>query len=470
MVSFLNVFFEDDGDPALARGTAELLEIGFSLTAHDELVSDVQLGIGLGDLRVVDKDQPRRDLLAGNRARTVEDRADDVVETYGSHAFSDGDGFLLGRNERGDGLYFTFDRRMSRLVVIGKQIVSDGLQNDDVRAVFAHENIADDTAFDAERKQRAEIIAVRQLFRLRGDLAAEQTERIVLLGGEAFVRRHIVGKQKENGSLRFGVASPKRELRAVFLTAGRGKATLTQTQKIRMREHISIFGFSYFVRDKGQKSFVFGHKNLFSQIFFVREPLYKATFLCYNEVVNERKAVKIMGNIWHDMREERIQPENFVSVIEITKGSKKKYELDKECGLLRLDRILYTSTHYPANYGFIPRTYGDDGDPLDVLVLCSESIDPMTIVECYPIGVITMMDNGRSDEKIIAIPFNDPNYNMYTDITQLPFHIFEEMRHFFTVYKALEHKETAVKEVQGKEEAIEIINQCIERYKEIFLK
>ena len=177
-----------------------------------------------------------------------------------------------------------------------------------------------------------------------------------------------------------------------------------------------------------------------------------------------------MGNIWHDMREERIQPENFVSVIEITKGSKKKYELDKECGLLRLDRILYTSTHYPANYGFIPRTYGDDGDPLDVLVLCSESIDPMTIVECYPIGVITMMDNGRSDEKIIAIPFNDPNYNMYTDITQLPFHIFEEMRHFFTVYKALEHKETAVKEVQGKAEAIEIIKQCIERYKECFLK
>jgi len=176
-----------------------------------------------------------------------------------------------------------------------------------------------------------------------------------------------------------------------------------------------------------------------------------------------------MSNIWHDMRDERIKPDNFVSVIEISKGSKKKYELDKECGLLRLDRILYTSTHYPANYGFIPRTYGDDGDPLDVLLLCSESIDPMTLVESYPIGVITMMDNGRNDEKIIAIPFNDPNYNMYTDISQLPIHIFDEMRHFFTVYKALEHKETAVKEVQGKEEAMEIIRSCIARYQETFL-
>ena len=177
-----------------------------------------------------------------------------------------------------------------------------------------------------------------------------------------------------------------------------------------------------------------------------------------------------MGYICHDMSEDRITPENFVSVIEIMKGSKKKYELDKECGLLRLDRILYTSTHYPSNYGFIPRTYGDDGDPLDVLVLCSEPIDPMTIVECYPIGVITMIDNGRNDEKIIAIPFNDPNYNMYTDITQLPIHIFDEMRHFFTVYKALEHKETAVHEVQGKEDAMKIIAHCIDRYKEYFLK
>lgn len=175
-----------------------------------------------------------------------------------------------------------------------------------------------------------------------------------------------------------------------------------------------------------------------------------------------------MSNIWHDMNPKRISPEKFVAVIEITKGSKKKYELDKECGFLRLDRILYTSTHYPANYGFIPRTYGDDNDPLDVLLLCSEPIDPMTLVECYPIGVITMMDNGRSDEKIIAIPFEDPNYNMYTDITDLPAHIFQEMKHFFTVYKALENKETAVSEVQGAEAAKEIIRECIIRYRDTF--
>lgn len=168
------------------------------------------------------------------------------------------------------------------------------------------------------------------------------------------------------------------------------------------------------------------------------------------------------------MNPKRISPEKFVAVIEITKGSKKKYELDKECGFLRLDRILYTSTHYPANYGFIPRTYGDDNDPLDVLLLCSEPIDPMTLVECYPIGVITMMDNGRSDEKIIAIPFEDPNYNMYTDIADLPMHVFNEMKHFFTVYKALENKETAVSEVQGAEAAKEIIRECIIRYRDTF--
>ena len=177
-----------------------------------------------------------------------------------------------------------------------------------------------------------------------------------------------------------------------------------------------------------------------------------------------------MGNIWHDMNPDRIKPDSFVSVIEITKGSKKKYELDKECGLLRLDRILYTSTHYPANYGFIPRTYGDDGDPLDVLLLCAESLEPMSLVRAYPIGVISMIDNGRSDEKIIAIPFNDPNYNNYKDIDQLPTHIFDEMRHFFSVYKNLENKDTAVNEVSGREVSIEIIRDAINNYIESFCR
>lgn len=171
-----------------------------------------------------------------------------------------------------------------------------------------------------------------------------------------------------------------------------------------------------------------------------------------------------MSNIWHDINPKRISPEDFIAVIEITKGSKKKYELDKETGCMYLDRILYTSTHYPANYGFIPRTYGDDGDPLDVVVICSEEIDPMTLVRCYPIGVITMKDSGNFDEKIISIPFNDPNYNMYKDISELPAHIFEEMRHFFSVYKSLEHKETVVDEVQNRERAIEIIKSGIDNY------
>ena len=175
-----------------------------------------------------------------------------------------------------------------------------------------------------------------------------------------------------------------------------------------------------------------------------------------------------MMNIWHDISPKRINADNFIAVIEIEKGSKKKYELDKETGLIMLDRILYTTTHYPANYGFIPRTYGDDRDPLDVLVLCSEPIEPLTLVQCYPIGVISMIDNGRNDEKIIAIPFNDPTYNTYQDISELPSHIFEEMRHFFSVYKALENKTTAVNEISGVEEAKRIIQEALDRYVQTF--
>ena len=177
-----------------------------------------------------------------------------------------------------------------------------------------------------------------------------------------------------------------------------------------------------------------------------------------------------MKNIWHDISPERIKPEDFVCVVEITKGSRKKYELDKETGLIMLDRILYTATHYPANYGFIPRTYGDDSDPLDVLIICSEPLEPLTLVRAYPIGVLSMVDNGHSDEKIIAIPFDDPNYNMHKDIKDRPSHIFDEMRHFFTVYKMLENKETAVDKVDGKEEALRIIADCIDNYNEVFNK
>ena len=175
-----------------------------------------------------------------------------------------------------------------------------------------------------------------------------------------------------------------------------------------------------------------------------------------------------MSNIWHDISPKRISPSKFMAVIEIPKGCKNKYEMDKETGLLRLDRVLYTSTHYPANYGFIPRTYADDHDPLDVLVLCQENIVPMTLVECKPIGVLKMVDDDSLDEKIIAVPTNDPTYSDYTDISELPNHIFDEISHFFKVYKSLETKETVVNEVCGADEAKQIIEKCIQLYKDSF--
>lgn len=175
-----------------------------------------------------------------------------------------------------------------------------------------------------------------------------------------------------------------------------------------------------------------------------------------------------MANIWHDIKPARISPDRFIAVIEIPSGCKNKYEMDKDTGMLKLDRVLYTSTHYPANYGFIPRTYADDKDPLDVLVLCQETIVPMTLVECYPIGVIKMIDDDSLDEKIIAIPINDPAYTDYTDISQLPAHTFDEIKHFFRVYKSLEGKETVVNEVLGPDAAKEIIAKCIAAYKESF--
>ena len=173
-------------------------------------------------------------------------------------------------------------------------------------------------------------------------------------------------------------------------------------------------------------------------------------------------------NIWHDINPEHIKPHDFTAVIEIPKGSKCKYELDKYTGLLKLDRVLYTSTHYPANYGFIPRTYADDGDPLDVLVLCAESIYPMTLMQVYPIGVMRMLDGGCIDDKIIAVPLSDPTYRDVTSIDALPSHIFDEIMHFFTVYKQLENKQTAVKELFGRAEAERIIQEAIEHYRVCF--
>ena len=173
-------------------------------------------------------------------------------------------------------------------------------------------------------------------------------------------------------------------------------------------------------------------------------------------------------NIWHDIDPASITPSQFMAVIEIPAGSKKKYELDKRTGILKLDRILYTSTHYPANYGFIPRTYAEDRDPLDVLVLCSEALDPMIMVKCYPIGVVRMMDNNECDDKIIAIPVEDPTWNFYKDISQLPPHVSSEMVHFFEVYKSLENKVTASFDVFGREKAEEVIAENMDIYERHF--
>lgn len=171
-------------------------------------------------------------------------------------------------------------------------------------------------------------------------------------------------------------------------------------------------------------------------------------------------------NIWHDISPERVTPNAFYAVIEIGRGGKVKYELDKETGLLTMDRILYTSTQYPANYGFIPRTYAADNDPLDVLVLCSEELAPLSLVKCFPIGVLSMIDGDEKDEKIIALPFGDPVYNSYKSIDELPPHIASEISHFFSVYKALEGKNTVIDDIQGPGEAKKIIEQYIEDYKQ----
>ena len=173
-------------------------------------------------------------------------------------------------------------------------------------------------------------------------------------------------------------------------------------------------------------------------------------------------------NIWHDIDPERIKKDNFIAVIEISKGGKNKYELDKTTGMLRLDRVLYTATHYPANYGFIPRTYAGDHDPLDVLVLCQEKIISLALVEAYPIGVLKMIDGDEYDEKIIAVAKQDPFLNEYKDITEVPTHISAEIMHFFEVYKQLEGKQTSVDKIMGREEAERIIQECIVNYNQKF--
>jgi inorganic pyrophosphatase len=176
------------------------------------------------------------------------------------------------------------------------------------------------------------------------------------------------------------------------------------------------------------------------------------------------------NNPWHSVKYGEDAPEVVTAIIEIPKGSKAKYELDKESGLLKLDRVLFSSVHYPANYGFIPQTYCDDQDPLDILVICSIDVQPMCIMDAKVIGVMQMIDNNEEDDKIIAVAKNDMSVNYINDLSELPPHTLIEIRRFFEDYKKLENKEVVVENFLGREEAYGIIHRSIELYNTTFAK
>ncbi|GAB3240294.1 inorganic diphosphatase [Hymenobacter seoulensis] len=175
-------------------------------------------------------------------------------------------------------------------------------------------------------------------------------------------------------------------------------------------------------------------------------------------------------NPWHDVERGEDAPKVVNGIIEIPKGSKGKYELDKDSGLLKLDRVLFSAVHYPAAYGFIPQTYCDDKDPLDILVLCSVDIVPMCLVDAKVIGVMQMIDQDEEDDKIIAVAANDVSVNHFNDISDLPPHTLLEMQRFFEDYKALEHKQVSVERFMGREDAYRIIENSIKLYEETFPK
>ncbi len=171
-----------------------------------------------------------------------------------------------------------------------------------------------------------------------------------------------------------------------------------------------------------------------------------------------------MTHAWHDITPGENLPSEFQSVIEIQTGSNIKYELDKNSGLLRLDRMLYSAVHYPANYGFIPQTLAEDDDPLDVLVLCQGMVQPLTIVSSRAIGLMTMIDGGKKDHKILAVAVDDPEYNSFRDAKELPKHRLAMLRRFFQDYKILEGKEVEVDEFQPAAAALPVVEEALERY------
>ena len=169
---------------------------------------------------------------------------------------------------------------------------------------------------------------------------------------------------------------------------------------------------------------------------------------------------------WHDVPLGARIEERFAAVIEIPKGSKVKYELDKDTGLLRVDRILHSAVHYPANYGFLPQTYCEDDDPLDVLVLGQEAVVPLCVLRARAIGVLTMSDDKGRDDKIIAVHVDDPEYEHYRDITELPPHRLKELERFFLDYKVLENKVVDVEQIRGRAWAEQVIHDAVRLYKD----
>ncbi len=171
-----------------------------------------------------------------------------------------------------------------------------------------------------------------------------------------------------------------------------------------------------------------------------------------------------MTHAWHDVTPGENLPREFMTVVEIPTGSNVKYELDKTTGLLKMDRVLYSAVHYPANYGFIPQTFAEDDDPLDVLVLTQEALAPLTLVKSRAIGLMTMVDNGKKDHKILAVAMHDPAYNEYADASELPSHHLQMLRRFFQDYKTLEGLTVEVDEFQPADFALPIIEGALERY------
>src|SRR5438309_1876774 len=169
---------------------------------------------------------------------------------------------------------------------------------------------------------------------------------------------------------------------------------------------------------------------------------------------------------WHDVTPGHKLPQEFVSVVEIPFGSSIKYELDKTSGLIKLDRVLYSAVYYPANYGFIPQTLAEDDDPLDVLVLCQEAVVPLTMIYARAIGLMTMIDSGKKDHKIIAVAMKDPEFNSYTEADQMPPHRLLMLRRFFQDYKQLEGKAVEVDQIRPAAEALPIIGDALARYSE----